>query len=166
MITLRPLNENDVQGMQEWMNDDSINAFFDLLPSQKTEESIRHFIQTSQTDRNHHYAIVNEQDEYLGTISLKNIHLKNKHAEYAIVLRKKAQGLGIGFMATQALLNIAKVELHLHKVYLTVLKENQYAIRMYEKAGFKHQGLFQDHLFQNGQYRDLLYFERILEENV
>ena len=41
-----------------------------------------------------------QDDEYLGTISLKNIDLKNKNAEYAISTRKKARGTGANQQAT------------------------------------------------------------------
>ena len=52
-----------------------------------------------------HYAIANKtDDEYYGTISLKDLSLENRIAEYAIVLRKKAQGQGIAYQATKLLL--------------------------------------------------------------
>lgn len=162
MIQLRYLSAKDLPFMQEWMRDEQIMAFFDLSPAQKTEASLLTFIQDSHNDNKRHYAIVDETDEYLGTISLKNIHSKNHHAEYAIVLRRKAQGKGIGAQATHAILEIAKNELKLHKVYLTVLLENEYARKMYEKVGFKQQGLYQDHLLQKGVYRDLCYYEILL----
>lgn len=51
-----------------------------------------------------HFAIAEENDEYLGTISLKEIDLENQSPEYAIATRKKAQGHGVAKQVTGMLL--------------------------------------------------------------
>ena len=47
-----------------------------------------------------HMEIVDETDEYLGTISLRDIDLENMTAEYDITTRTKAHGKGFAFRAT------------------------------------------------------------------
>ena len=85
---------------------------------------------------NQNFAFVNDEDEYLGTISLKHISHDNDKAEYAVVARKCAQGTGAAKKATEELLEYAFTELALHKVYLSVLEENIRAQKFYEKCGF------------------------------
>lgn len=102
-----------------------------------------------------HYAIAGEDDEYLGTISLKNMNLIDRNAEYAISLRPQMQCRGIGIEATQKLLAIAFDQLELEKVYLNVLIENEKAIHMYEKCGFVFDGLMRNHICMQGTYRTL-----------
>lgn len=166
MIQLRRLEEKDALGMLEWMQDPSITEYFDLSDAQRTLESIHKFIKSAQASTQHfHFAIVNGQDEYLGTISLKNIHPKNRHAEYAIVLRKSAQGQGFGSQATELLIEKARTELNLHKIYLNAISTNLYAIKLYQKHGFMQKGIFEDHLFHKGKFINLVYFELILGEN-
>lgn len=41
-----------------------------------TLEKVKKFIENSFNEENKHFAIVNSSDEYLGTISLKNIPQK------------------------------------------------------------------------------------------
>ena len=79
------------------------------------------FIRNSFSGEDQHFAYVNEQDEYLGTISLKRISHVNDKAEYAVVARKCAQGTGAAKKATEELLQYAFHELGLHKVYLLSL---------------------------------------------
>lgn len=54
-----------------------------------------------------HYAIVDERDEYYGTVSLKRIDLLNRNAEYAISVRKCVQGKGVAMEATRLIIKRA-----------------------------------------------------------
>ena len=111
-----------------------------------------------------HFAIVNENDEYLGTVSLKNIDMENKTAEYAITTRKIAQGRGISVAATEKVLKKAFNEIGLHRVYLSVFSTNESAIKFYEKIGFKYEGEFREHFFINGEYVNWKWYGLIKEE--
>ena len=144
--TLRKLQEKDVSGMLEWMHDERVarNFRFDFLSM--TEEKALDFINNSFSDENQHFAIVDESDNYLGTISLKNISATDNNAEYAIVLMHKHWGKGFAPKATEELLQYAFQTLHLHRVYLNVLAENLRANNFYRKCGFTFEGTFKDHL--------------------
>ncbi len=158
MITLRKLEEKDVPFMLEWMHDEETKEIFQANFAAMSEDDVKTFIADSFCNTDQHFAIINETDEYLGTISLKNIDKKNRNAEYAISTRKKARGTGANTEATKLLLEYAFYELGLHRVYLCVLLSNARAKRFYEKVGFQYEGMFQGHLFQNGCYQDLLWY--------
>lgn len=159
---LRRLEEKDAPLMLEWMHDSEINRNFQADFASATMESVLDFIRNSFHEENKNFAFVDEKDEYLGTISLKNISLKNANAEYAIVTRKKAQGTGAAMQATQELLRYAFEELKLHKVYLNVLEENVRAQKLYEKCGFVHEGTSPDAVLINGVYKTLKWYGRIM----
>ncbi len=153
-IRLRKLSDKDIPGMMEWMHDPEINRWFRFDAEIMTEERAKEFIAGSFTGKNRHYAIVDESDEYLGTISLEEIDEENKHALYAISTRKCAWGSGAAFTATRMLLDIAFHELKLERVYLNVLADNIRAKRFYEKAGFRYEGCFHKHLKLRGKWQD------------
>lgn len=155
---LRKLEEKDIPYMLEWMHDEDINKGFQKPFLQATEETAREFILHSFDEEFQHFAIVNEDDEYLGTISLKRINYRNKNAEYAIVLRKKAQGTGIAQSATLELLNYAFQELKLHKIYLSVLENNVRARKMYERCGFKQEGISVDEVWINNHFENHIWY--------
>ena len=124
--------------MYEWMTDPTITCFFRFDASKISVESCRAFIETAQTDPHTvHFAIADENDEYLGTISLKEIDSDQKEAEYAVSTRKKAHGTGAALEATRLILRYAFEELGLERVYLNVLAENGRANAFYRKAGFR-----------------------------
>lgn len=129
------------------------------------ESKVTQYIKDSLVDtQNRHFAIVDANNTYLGTISLKNIDLVNKHAEYAIVLRKAFWGKGVGKQASLLLIDFAK-QISLHKIYLNVLSTNTSAIQLYEKLGFRKSGVYKDHILRDGRYHDLDYFEKIMGGN-
>lgn len=155
---LRQLKVEDTEGIMEWMEDPSINCYYRFDAKSITYEKVIDFIENSFTDKCRHYAIVDINDEYLGTISLKDIDLINKNAEYAIALRKKAIGSGIAKSATVEILQIAFVNLNLNKVFLNVLSDNHRAIHFYEKMGFEFEGEFLEHIFLKGEYRNIKWY--------
>lgn len=165
MIHLRRLELRDGVGMLEWLNDFEVSNFFSFKNQSHSIETVQAYIQKSHhDDLNKHFAIVNESDEYLGTISLKKIDLYNLNAEYAIAIRRSAWGKGVGTQASKHLINYAIMDLNLHKIYLNVLTSNTNAIRLYENLGFIQNGVFKDHLKKNEVYLDLYYYELILDE--
>ena len=151
--------------MLEWMQDKSINRFFCFLSEQIDLDSVYKFIDDSiNNETNKHFAIVDESDEYMGTVSLKNIDNCNLRGEYAIALRKKAQGKGYAKYATKELLRYAFKERGLNKVYLNVLSYNERAIAFYEKIGFKHEGEFKKHIKKNDKFYDIKWYSFLSED--
>ena len=155
---LRKLEEKDVEYMLEWMHDPEVTKNFQADFLSMTKERVLNFVQNSFSEETQHFAFVNEQDEYLGTISLKHISEDSHNAEYAIVTRVCAQGTGAAKKATYELLEYAFEELKLHKVYLNVIATNERARALYEKCGFKYEGLAREHFYIQGEYRDMCWY--------
>ena len=153
-MLLRPLKPEDAKFMYEWMTDPKVNQFFRFDKQDLSIEKCLEFIQHSFNHENHHYAI-EENGQYMGTISLKHINRTNKTAEYAIALRTSSQGKGLGTKASFTLFDIAFRKLNLNKIYLDVLSSNTIAIHLYEKLGFKLEGELREHIVINNQFHNL-----------
>ena len=139
-IHLRRLETKDAPYMLEWMREPTIACFFRFDAETMTEDACAEFILSSlQDSHSAHYAIVDTTDEYLGTISLKDINFEKKSAEYAISLRKKAHGTGVAREATWEIWRIAFELLGLEEVFLNVLTENIRANAFYNNVGFQYQ---------------------------
>ncbi len=161
-VQLRPLKSKDAPFMLEWMTDPEITRFFRFDASTITLESCLDYIGRAQTDPDTiHFAIVDENDEYLGTISLKDIDREKQQAEYAISTRKKAHGSGAALEATRLILQYAFEELGLKRVYLNVLAENGRANAFYRKAGFRFVREEPDALELRGKRKALNWYEML-----
>lgn len=124
--------------MVEWMHDDDVLRGLRASTFQKkTLSDCVNFIKNSYEMKNDcHMAIVDEKDEYIGTVSLKDIDVEYKDAEFAIVLRKSAWGRGYAKQAIEDIIQVAFVEYGLKSIYCNVLRDNVTAISLYEKVGW------------------------------
>lgn len=134
--SLRGLEEKDAPLMLEWMHDETVTHDLQNNFAEKTIDDCLGFIKDSQDDHaNLHLAIVDQSDEYLGTVSLK--HISTKTAEFAITIRKKAMGTGCSRFAMQAIIDRAFHELDLAEVYWCVSPANLRALRFYDKNEYE-----------------------------
>ena len=104
-MRLRKLELKDAPLMLEWMHDETVVKDMQADCSSKTLEDCNHFILSSKdTRKNLHLAIVDENDEYMGTVSLKNI--EEDKAEFAITVRKNAMGKGYSRFGMREIIRI------------------------------------------------------------
>ena len=132
---IRRLNKADIVPMLEWMHDENVTKNLQADFARMTQDNVEEFIKNSVTDSNVHFAIVDDNDEYMGTISLKNIDKKSLNAEYAIVTRSIAHGKGYAAKGTADILKYGFEELGLERIYLYVTKKNIAANKFYVKCG-------------------------------
>lgn len=128
---------SDAEKMLEWMHDQ--NVIEDLLGDFKNKSinDCIEFINISQKDNhNIHLAIVDENNEYMGTVSLKHIDSEKKFAEFAIVIRTCAMGLGYSEYAMKEIMRMAESNYGLKNIYWNVSNKNSRAIRFYDKFGY------------------------------
>ncbi|WP_044935272.1 GNAT family N-acetyltransferase [Pseudobutyrivibrio sp. LB2011] len=167
---LRELKVDDAPLMLEWMHDEEVQKGFQKKMLDMTIDNATSFCESSKIPEeltegvSVHFAIADSNDEYQGTISLKDISLNNKSAEYAISLRRASWGKGLAKAASKELLDKAFNEYGLHRVYLTVLADNERAIHLYEKCGFKKEGQLRKHIYKDGKYVDWCLYGILAEE--
>lgn len=133
---LRKLQQKDAPLMLEWMHDLSVVKDLQTDFVKKTLKDCEAFIENSQTNiYNLHFAITDENDEYMGTVSLK--HIKGTSAEFGITIRGCAMGRGYSKWAMEEIFRKGVEELSLAKVYWCVSPLNERALRFYDKNGYQ-----------------------------
>lgn len=124
--------------MLAWMHDKSVVRDLHTNFSAKTLEDVQAFIESAQDMRETlHLAIASDSDEYMGTVTLRNMDSKAGTAEFAIVVSPKAMGKGYAWFGMNAILEKAFFELELRRIYWCVSLKNHRAIRFYDKHGFQ-----------------------------
>ena len=135
-MKLRNLELKDASLMLEWMHDKSVVEDLRTNFLTKTMEDCVNFIKSSWNDNNNwNVAIVDNEDTYMGTVSLKNI--KDTSAEFGITIRACAMGKGYSIWAMKEVLRIGFEEKGLKKIYWCVSPDNKRAVRFYDKNGFE-----------------------------
>ena len=134
-MILRKLELKDAPLMLSWMHDSNVTGKLRTDFASKTLYDAEQFIVASWDDTiNINLAIASDNDEYMGTVSLK--HIENGSAEFAITMRSEAMGRGYSWYGMEAILEKAFNELGLDSVYWCVSRENTRAVRFYDKHNF------------------------------
>lgn len=135
-MKLRQLKVKDAPLMLEWMHDPSVVEYMQADFAGKTLEDCEAFIKTAQNmSESMHLAIADDNDEYQGTVSLKDIG--DGSAEFAITIRASAMGRGLSRYAMKEIIRTGFDELGLWCIYWCVDPANKRAIRFYDKNGFR-----------------------------
>jgi len=96
-------------------------------------------------------------DEAIGTCSLVHIDQRNRKCEFGrFIIDPNKQSAKAGVEAELLILEYAFRHLNMHKVFLEVLSSNNKAISIYNKFGFQQEGYFNEHIFKNGSYVDVV----------
>jgi diamine N-acetyltransferase len=135
-MKLRRLELKDAELMLEWMHDPSVVENLQTDFASKTIADCEGFIISAQNgSKDLHLSIVDDDDKYRGTVSLK--HIQNGSAEFAITVCKSAMGKGYSKYAMTEIIRIGFEELNLQSVYWCVSPENKRAICFYDKNGYQ-----------------------------
>jgi len=101
----------------------------------------------------------------LGEVVILDIDPDNRCAHIRITLFDKAHlGKGYGTEAMRLAVDYGFRVLKLHRISLDVFDFNPRAIRVYEKIGFKQEGIQRDTLFYDGKYHSSIIMA-ILEDD-
>ena len=134
-MKLRKLEIKDAPLMLEWMHDPDVVQNMQTNFAHKSLSDCEAFIRASQADdKNLHLAVVDDDNTYMGTVSLKNI--ENGAAEFAIAVRKGAMGRGFSKYAMSEIIRTGFEKLQLKSVYWCVSPENKRAVKFYDKNGY------------------------------
>lgn len=134
-MRLRKLEQRDACRMIEWMHDPFVVEKLQTNFKEKTIDDCVSFINNSQNDENIHLAIVDDDDIYMGTVSLK--HISNSIAEFAITVHKDAMGKGYSIWAMKEIIRKGLEEYNLRHIYWCVASDNLRALRFYDKNNFQ-----------------------------
>lgn len=134
-MKLRKLEAKDAPFMLEWMHDEDVVRYMRRDFMSMTLKDCLSFIESAQdTTKDLHFAVVDDHDEYLGTVSLKHIH--NGRAEFGITMRRGAMGTGISRSAMDSLIEFGFDRVGLREIYWCVEPDNIRAVRFYDKNGY------------------------------
>jgi len=156
-IYLRPLEREDLPSRVKWVNDPETRRtlMFDYpLSLSKTQ---KWFDQILMDKTKINFSIISKTDNKLiGMTGLLDITTVHSRAQMYITIGEKDYwGKGLASEIIQALLEYAFTEVNLNKVYLYTIPANDRGRKVYEKNGFKNEGVLKQHYFCVGAYQDL-----------
>jgi len=151
-ITLRPISVKDTDFILSLRNDTDISQEFisdppmyDFTHEQWIKNRTGDFLD---------FIIVVEGDD-AGRIYVYPISYRHQHAEMGIVLMKDFRKKDIAYKAGILLIDYIFTNLPIRKIFLHVFSDNADAIRLYNRLGFRTEGIFKEEYYKNGTWRDI-----------
>ncbi len=155
-VELSPLRPEDSPVLFAWINDRALVELSAPFRPISQEEHDAWFEQVRQRQDARIFGI-REGDRLVGSCQLHAIHPVHRSAELQIRIgAEDARGRGVGQESLQRLLRYGFDELDLHRIYLHVFTTNKRAIRLYERAGFRREGLLREAALIDGAWVDVL----------
>ena len=167
-IRIVPFDVEHIQKKVKWYNDKEIRKYLHYEEN-FTVEKTREWLKNIKKDKTRYENVIqvfdNGKYEDIGIIGLFNIDMKNKKAGFYITLgEKQYQGKGFAKRATQKFLKEVFSKFNLEKIFLYTDFENERAIKLYERCGFKLEGKLKKELFYKNRFVDRYYYAIFRED--
>ena len=155
--TLRPIRPED--GDAYWEQGFGVDAEVDRLTGSRSdftrEEVMAHFQRCLTAENRADFLIIGPDGRILGESVINEIDREARCANFRIALfRSDSCGKGIGSWAVRLTRDYAFETLGLHRLELDVFSFNPRAVRAYEKAGFRREGVRREAVPDGAGYGD------------
>ncbi|MFV0180250.1 GNAT family N-acetyltransferase [Empedobacter falsenii] len=156
--------KEDIETRVSWINNPLIHQtmFFDLPASVKNTE--KWFDNNIGRDNRIDFSFKNEGGELIAMGGFTGISEIHKNAEFYIMVNPEMHGQGIGKKVSIWMYNYAFSQLNLHKIYLYTNDDNISAYSIYEKAGFRLEGVLREHKWKNSSFQNRRFYGLLKSE--
>ena len=164
---MRPMIKEDAKYFVVWFNDKEVIKWLMWRDEKETltleyEEKWIEEMKTSETWKTFTIeALIGcmKIQVPIGNCSIHNIDQNNRRAGLGVNIgEKEFWRQGYGTEATKLLLGYAFRELNLHRIESVTLEDNDRAIGVLKKVGYKQEGCRRCYILKGGRFRDVLIF--------
>lgn len=159
LVRLTGFSKEDAKTFSGWHNDAGFLRLFDAAVARpRTEDEIlKWFEEWQKSERTLNFAVRPlDNDRLVAFVSLEDILWSHGVAWLGIGIGNREEwGKGYGHDAMSLVLNYGFCELNLHRVQLTVFEYNERAIALYEKTGFRREGVYREFMQREGRRYDM-----------
>lgn len=163
-ITIRKFEKSDIPKKVEWINNPANNRFLHYDIPLSVEGTERWF-DSHQGETTRYDAVIEADGVPVGTIGLLSIDRKNSKAEYYIAMGETSyKGKGVAKEASKLILAYGFEELGLNRIYLFTEVDNIAAQKLFERVGFKREGILKQEVYSHGAFADRIAYGYLKEE--
>ncbi len=158
IVTLRAITKTDLQMIVDMFNDSDIeNVVVGWAFPLSYDQQLNWFEKNMNDQKNLRFVIETIEDGAVGIATLTNIDWKNRTATHGIkLINNEIRKKGIGTDAVMAIEKYAFKELGLHRLESSRFDDNIPSKKLFNKCGWKEEGIKRSCIFKNGLWRDLV----------
>jgi ribosomal-protein-alanine N-acetyltransferase len=156
-LTLREVEIGDQQKIFEGFSNPIVTKYMDITyPTfEATAEQMLWYETKRKNGTGNSWAVINEQQEFIGVISTYNLHTLHRRCEIGYWFFPEYWGKGYGKESMDILLKTIAKQQNIHRFIAEVEPENKASVALLNRLGFKREAVFKEHEFRNNQFADL-----------
>lgn len=150
---------SDCEYFARWEAMESVKEFFTIDEKRDYEEVVTELIQDGPDASKQHFTIcLKPGEEPIGRIFVSRLdpHYDSLDITRIYIAETDMRGKGYGEEALRRFLEYAFINLHMERVTLDHFLANKPAAALYEKIGFRTEGVMRNAGKKNGRYYDLM----------
>ncbi len=166
-VTLHGLSKGDLPAYRNWLDNPEATQFMESgwRPSSEADVEAIYRASTEPHDTAVFTVVPHVLGRPVGVAGLYLIQWVCRRGEFRILIGdNEGRGRGYGTEAAQLIVHYGFNILNLETIYLGVNVENRGAVRSYEKAGFRREGVRRKLVYRNGRYYDALMMSVLRDE--
>ncbi len=155
---VRSLAVSDLDGPYiSWFEDQEVCKYNSHGKMLNSYEYYNSYIRSANGLSSLVWAICHNSEGHVGNVSLQNISLINRSAEFSIIIgEKKHHGKGVGYSAGIKMLMHAFKKLNLHRVYCGTAETNYGMCKLALSLGMREEGRRREQLWLDGDWVDVI----------
>lgn len=165
-IVLRAIETHDLDIMQVWANDPSIQYMLGgwHFPTNRNDQE-KWYQNLSCNSMHQRFLVIDKDSNKIGMANLVNINFKDGNAELGLLLDPKYQGKGFGKYIVNALTKYAFEELRLNRLETSIIATNKPSLSLFlNKCNWKQEGILRKWYFRKGEYIDKMMLSILVNE--
>jgi len=159
-IRLWALERFDVSANYHWANDPELIHLTGMSPQPKGLTDIERWFESVLVNANQRMFTIKTFDgDYVGNIEIGDIEWRVGRGEMGLLIGdKRYWNHGIGSEAIHLMARFGFEELRLHRIEARVLTHNPRAQHVFERCGFKREGVLRGSHYCGGIHQDVVMF--------
>lgn len=166
MFSLNYVSEEDLDFITEIRQDPEVEKYLGTLLFTNKQKQREWFMKTCM-DSTKMYFIFSESgfiNSKIGYVRFTKIDYINKSICVGGDIHSKYRGKGYSKQMYRLIFDLVFNKMNMNKCYLWVLENNERAIHIYKKLGFKESGRSRKSIYKDGKYLDYILMDILKEE--
>ncbi|MEM7037357.1 MAG: UDP-4-amino-4,6-dideoxy-N-acetyl-beta-L-altrosamine N-acetyltransferase [Bacteroidota bacterium] len=163
-IALRPLSEADLETVRNWRNSPEVARYM-YTGNHITAAQQQAWFQRVNADPTKRFWMIEYAGRAVGVVNVVALHATHRSCHLGIYFgAQDIRGKGLGRGTMRLLLARVFGELGMNKIVAEAFSWNGQAIALYEKMGFRQEGVFRQEIWKDGKFHDVVRLALLAEE--
>jgi RimJ/RimL family protein N-acetyltransferase len=157
-LVLKNTELSDCKYFYEWEKDPAIVEYLSIDKDIQYEDVVKSFVLASNDSKMLMFTILSKTENApIGRVIISRISSRENSLDITklYIGNKSFQGKGYGIELMQVLIKYAFFDLNMERVTLDYYVDNKRAELLYNKVGFKNEGVMRNATIKDGKYYDL-----------